>query len=197
MCIYHAALNLKEECDSNTFHCSGPMGSKHVDYYVKFRTTINLPTDTCWVCWSPTDRAAKPFFKHPPSGRGIRCNGREDYEDLYRGLTYIIFRCSTLRKAIFEWLDAPWLATKFKSTTDWVRWLEMPTSRLFVNLTNYLTLVWAYIEMYTEGSLPKGELKFDGEFALFFFLIPYAEYLGRPCCMSLSETGIYTKLKTN
>ncbi|KAE9384169.1 hypothetical protein BT96DRAFT_1008351 [Gymnopus androsaceus JB14] len=161
ICIYHTALNLNDECDSNTFHCSGPMGSKHTDYYCKFRTTINLPKDTCWSCWSPTDKAAKPFFKHPPTGKDIRCTGREMYEDLYRGLTYIIFRCSALRTAIFNWLETPWLASKFHSTTDWVRWLELPASRLFVNLSNLLTIVWAYLEMYTEGSLPQGELKFD------------------------------------
>lgn len=52
ICIYHTALNLTEHCESDTFHCSGPRGSKDSDYYQRFQTTIDVLTNMCFVCWS-------------------------------------------------------------------------------------------------------------------------------------------------
>lgn len=161
VCIFHLVLN-RGDCDTDTFHCSGPLGGRFSDYYTKFRSTMVLPSGVCWSCWCPVDTYSQRYFQHPPIGRDIKCSGRNTYEDLYRGLCYIILRCSALRNAIFTWLGCPKLTSKFTSTADWVRWLVYPTSREFTKLTNYMTLVWAYFEMFAEGVLPKEELKFDG-----------------------------------
>lgn len=159
ICIYHTALNVSDVCEVDTFHCSGPMGSKDTDYYLKYRATINIPTNLCFKCWTPTNET---YFRHPREESGVACSGRDNYEDLYRGIPYIIFRCSVIRKLVFEWLGSPGMADTFQSTTDWVRWLEQPTSRSFVTLRNFLTLTWAFISISDENGLPEEALSFDG-----------------------------------
>ncbi|KAE9392333.1 hypothetical protein BT96DRAFT_1000429 [Gymnopus androsaceus JB14] len=106
--------------------------------------------------WSPTHDIRILFFLQVSAGLA-----GAHYEDLYRGLCYIILRCSVLRNALFTWLGSPELTSRFTSATDWVRWLVFPTSESFTKLTNYMTLVWVYFQMFAEGALPKEELEFD------------------------------------
>ncbi|KAF9064426.1 hypothetical protein BDP27DRAFT_1367247 [Rhodocollybia butyracea] len=100
-------------------------------------------------------------FKHPAGEiKGHRCGGGEN-QGLYRGLVYIAFRCSPLRRAIFERRGGVTLADKFVLTVDWVRWLAMPASNGFTRLVNYFVIVWAFLEMWNAKGLPKDPLALD------------------------------------
>lgn len=107
VCIYHTAMNGSEVCEVDTFHCSGPMGSKATDYYRKYRATINIPTSLCFKCWTPIN---EKYFCHPRIELGGSCYGREIYEDLYRGIPYIIFNVQRSESWFLNGLDRPrWL----------------------------------------------------------------------------------------
>ncbi|KAF9060081.1 hypothetical protein BDP27DRAFT_1370855 [Rhodocollybia butyracea] len=161
VCVYHTVLNQGSSCLRDTFHCSGPMSGQYCDYYLHFKQVMKLPGNTCAICYCPFDKDWGPTFKHPIAAPGFRCQGRERFQDLYRGLVYIIFRCSPLRKAVFEWLGDATLADQFVSTTDWARWLVMPASTTFSRLVNFYVVVWALLELWEAKGLPKHKMEFD------------------------------------
>lgn len=174
VCIYHTVMG-GGVCGADSYHCSGPLSGLYTCYYVHYWHVMRLPPNTCFTCYCPTDEESCPWFHHPPhwtpKGETLPCYGREKYEDLYRGLTYIIFWCSVLQEAIFCWLGDESLSSKFVSTTDWARWLAMPASQTFMCLVNYFVIVWAYLEMFEAGVLPQGPLEFDGMVVFPFFAL--------------------------
>ncbi|KAF9062255.1 hypothetical protein BDP27DRAFT_1336943 [Rhodocollybia butyracea] len=157
------AVLKRGRCGRDAYHCSGPMSGEYSNYYVHFRQVMKTPPNTCVFCYCPFSKEWGPTFNHPVAKimKGYRCDGREKYQDLYRGLVYIIFRCSPLRRAIFKWLGDATIADKFVSTTDWARWLATPSSKGFTPLVNYFVIVWAFLEMHEAKLLPQGPMEFD------------------------------------
>jgi len=87
-----------------------------------------------------------------------------------RGLPYIVWRVSDLRKLVFTRLGCPELANSFESTVDWASWLMLPASRKSPALLNLFAIVWAYAILLQEDKLPKGrKYEFDSTH-LFIFL---------------------------
>ncbi|KAF9048379.1 hypothetical protein BDP27DRAFT_1345956 [Rhodocollybia butyracea] len=152
VCIYHTVMN-QGRCGRDAYHCSGPMSGEYSNYYVHFRQVMKTPPNTCVFCYCPFSKEWGPTFNHPVAKimKGYRCDGREKYQDLYRGLVYIIFRCSPLRRAIFKWLGDATIADKFG----------------FTPLVNYFVIVWAFLEMHEAKLLPQGPMEFDERPSLF------------------------------
>ncbi|THU77780.1 hypothetical protein K435DRAFT_877408 [Dendrothele bispora CBS 962.96] len=111
----------------------------------------------CWKCWTPT---ALEELQHPTVIPGTICRGRENFEDLYRAVPYLVWQIRALRKPVFKLLGLKRYVDCFTSTIDWCHWLAHPATETLPDLTN-LVSSFAYAYLYSLGRLPSDSLEID------------------------------------
>lgn len=178
-CIFHEITEKdgKGCAQRAVFYCPGPMYGILCHYYTVYRPLLKGPPGICYACWCPR---AVLSFGHPGNngtkgkGQGQQCTDRSDYEEVMRGLPYIVWRVSDLRKLVFTRLGCPELANSFESTVDWASWLMLPASRKSPALLNLFAIVWAYAILLQEDKLPKGrKYEFDSTHLFIFLSFPF------------------------
>ncbi|KAJ3889816.1 hypothetical protein GG344DRAFT_66799 [Lentinula edodes] len=155
-CIYHKALNLPDQCcgDGQLYSCSGPMGRGNNHFFLIFRRALQAPDDLCPDCWTS---GSPEWTLHNSS----HC--RSSWEDVMQGLPYIIWRIDSYRKAVFSSLEAWQLTQRFTSTVDYCYWLKLPATNPPTLLLNLHVLVYAFLQLRRQDSLPEEGLVFNGQ----------------------------------
>ncbi|THU93153.1 hypothetical protein K435DRAFT_799944 [Dendrothele bispora CBS 962.96] len=156
-CTYHLVTNQDPNAAHSVFQCCGPLGGTQSHYYQVFRTSMHHRTQVCWKCWTPT---ALEELQHPTVIPGTICRGRENFEDLYRAVPYLVWQIRALRKPVFKLLGLKRYVDCFTSTIDWCHWLAHPATETLPDLTN-LVSSFAYAYLYSLGRLPSDSLEID------------------------------------
>ncbi len=167
VCVYHLALNLPPQPNSrhtDIFHCDGQMAGTGTHYYQIYRKTLRATSSVCFSCWTPT---FEPSFNHPLPKEKENwldiCRGRAHYEDIFRGIPYIIWRTRELQDVIFNWFGSPSLSGKFNSVVDWCAWLSRKADFDHPNVTNMVAITWAFVHLHQQMKLPQAPLRFTGK----------------------------------
>lgn len=150
---------------STLYNCNGAMSHKDNYYYRVFRLTVRPPKNhVCHACWTPTNIQD---FNHPKSESQSCPTERRSWEDLFRGIPYIIWRVKEIRHAIFKKLGlSENMFDDFVSVVDYARWLEKSLTNSYPVLCNVYAVVWAFTCLYNDDHRPSSGgiiMKMDGK----------------------------------
>ncbi|KAF8065972.1 hypothetical protein FPV67DRAFT_1450194 [Lyophyllum atratum] len=162
-CVAHYVLQ-QENQDHHTQlrFCDYPLRSKDSHYYTQFRRQMNdrqCNILACWTCWCPVPY---PALGHHEQDTGRRCS-EHTHQDFWRGISYLIWRCTPLREAVFGFLHVD--HTLLIGTSVFAKWLIKPASTFTPNrkISNLVAIVYAYLCLQEQGALPSGALTLDGK----------------------------------
>ncbi|KAF5343186.1 hypothetical protein D9758_016927 [Tetrapyrgos nigripes] len=141
--------------------CGGPLGTAECHYYAVFKNVLGYPYGVCYRCGTPMRSA--PVFQHE-----VACtdNAREGYENIFRGVPYIVWRVESLRALVFTYLGIRHHVHAFVSTVDYARWLSQPfdpnAGRV---LSNMMLIVFAFAKLLEGGRIPCQSYRLDASLA--------------------------------
>lgn len=164
-CIYCYTYNIDFGFSHQTlFQCLGAMSNNTNYYYRIYRHAAMAPSGACYSCWTPKNIAS---FDHPNVKKKECPPDRRSWEDMFRGIPYIVWRTPTIRHAVFKKLGLPDnVHDDFVSVIDFTRWLSLSATAHLPLLTNGYALVWAYSYLYPNSPSTNIHLEI-GEFLIF------------------------------
>jgi len=139
-----------------------PEMGKGTHYATKYKVSLDADSSvTCIKCFTPKD-TGEDNFNHP-----TKCENRDQYQDWWRALPYIVWRVRAIRSVVFAKLGLS--EDHFQCLADYVLWL--PRTGVFTNdrrITNLIAVAFAYFRAREVGLLGPVGLVFDGASFRFF-----------------------------